>query len=165
MIITNYYTDGYHANGEYKWLRPPLNFLCRWSQAREEGGTSQYGFVWRVVNELVFFDNWHVVVCKSGNWPGLSFIPQQAIILAGSHINYSFYTCLTLYCYSVHPEINVHILHTVLCTFPKVETRRICLTIKSFFNKLVIISFILMTLMCGSGWYFKEKLNVRLSHL
>ena len=34
----------------------------------------------------------------------------------------------------LHPNISVHILHTVLCTFPKVLTRRICLTIKSFFS-------------------------------
>ena len=27
-----------------------------------------------------------------------------------------------------------HILHTVLCTFPKMLTRRICLLIKSFFS-------------------------------
>ena len=29
---------------------------------------------------------------------------------------------------------NMHILHTVLCTFPTVITRRICQTIKSFFS-------------------------------
>ena len=32
----------------------------------------------------------------------------------------------------LHPNISVHILHTVLYTFPKVLTWRICLTIKSF---------------------------------
>ena len=32
----------------------------------------------------------------------------------------------------LHPNISMHILHTVLYTFPKVLTRRICLTIKSF---------------------------------
>ena len=49
-----------------------------------------------------------------------------------------------------HPNISMHILHTVLCTFPKVLTRRICLTIDSLFQ-LVIISVILMTFMCVSG--------------
>ena len=34
----------------------------------------------------------------------------------------------------LHPSISMHILHTVLSTFPKVLTRRICLTIKSFFS-------------------------------
>ena len=34
----------------------------------------------------------------------------------------------------LHPNISMHILHTVLYTFPKVLTRRICLTIKSFFS-------------------------------
>ena len=33
-----------------------------------------------------------------------------------------------------HPKINMHLLHTVLHTFPKVLIIRICLTIKSFFN-------------------------------
>ena len=34
----------------------------------------------------------------------------------------------------LHPNIRVPILHTVLCTFTKVLTRRICRTIKSFFS-------------------------------
>ena len=34
----------------------------------------------------------------------------------------------------LHPNISMHILHTVLCTFTKVLTRRICLTIKSVFS-------------------------------
>ena len=33
----------------------------------------------------------------------------------------------------LHPNISMNILHTVLCTFPKVLTRRICLPIKRFF--------------------------------
>ena len=32
-----------------------------------------------------------------------------------------------------HPNISLHILHTVLYTFPKVLTRRFYLLIKSFF--------------------------------
>ena len=34
---------------------------------------------------------------------------------------------------TLHPNISMHILHTVLSTFPKVLARRICLPIKSFF--------------------------------
>ena len=34
----------------------------------------------------------------------------------------------------LHSNISIHILHTVLLTFPRVLTRRICLTIKSFFS-------------------------------
>ena len=40
------------------------------------------------------------------------------------------------HCFPVNPlqpNISMHILHTVLFTSPKVLTRRICLTIKSFF--------------------------------
>ncbi|CAH3039580.1 unnamed protein product, partial [Pocillopora meandrina] len=32
----------------------------------------------------------------------------------------------------LHPNISIHILHTVLCTFTNVLTRRICLVIKRF---------------------------------
>ena len=35
-----------------------------------------------------------------------------------------------------HPDISMHILHTVLFTFPNVMKRRICLTIKRFFSRL-----------------------------
>ena len=34
----------------------------------------------------------------------------------------------------LHPNINIHTLHTVLFTFPLIPTRRICLTISSFLN-------------------------------
>ena len=34
----------------------------------------------------------------------------------------------------LHPNISMHILHTVLYTFPNLLTGRICLTIKSFFS-------------------------------
>ena len=50
----------------------------------------------------------------------------------------------------LHPNISMHILLTVLYTFPRVLTRRICLTVDSFFY-LVIISLILMTFMLDPG--------------
>ena len=34
----------------------------------------------------------------------------------------------------LHPNISMHSLHTVLYTFPKVLTKKICLTIKNFFS-------------------------------
>ena len=34
----------------------------------------------------------------------------------------------------LHPNISMYILHTVPYTFPKALSRRICLTIKSFFS-------------------------------
>ena len=57
----------------------------------------------------------------------------------------------------LHPNISMQTLHTMLYTFPKGLTRRICLTIKSFsfwsfplflYPKCVI-----------QGWYCKEKLD------
>ena len=35
----------------------------------------------------------------------------------------------------LHPDISMHILPTVLYIFPKMLSRRICLTIKSFFSQ------------------------------
>ena len=53
-----------------------------------------------------------------------------------------------------HPiqrKISMHIFHTVLSTFPKALTRRICLTIKIELLHPVIISFFLVTFMFASG--------------
>ena len=36
-----------------------------------------------------------------------------------------------------NPNISIHILHTVLYTFPNELTRRICLTSKSFFKMVI----------------------------
>ena len=46
----------------------------------------------------------------------------------------------------LHPNIIMHILHTVLYTFPEVLTRRICLLIKSFFLLEILVTFV-----CDSG--------------
>ena len=43
----------------------------------------------------------------------------------------SFSPKLTL----LHPNISMHILHTVLKRIPKMSTWRICLTINSFFSR------------------------------
>ena len=51
---------------------------------------------------------------------------------------------------SLHPNIIMHILHTVLCTFPKVLDKE-NLSNKQELLWLVIISLILMTLICDSG--------------
>ena len=57
-----------------------------------------------------------------------------------------------------HLSVSIHILHTVLYTFPWVLTRRICLTIRSFFRWWSFPVFL-----CPScairGWYCKEKLD------
>ena len=59
-----------------------------------------------------------------------------------------------------HSDISIHILHTVLCTFTKVLTRRICLTIKSFFSWWLFPSF--SWHQCVIEWgYCKEKLDAR----
>ena len=58
----------------------------------------------------------------------------------------------------LHPNISMHILPTVLYTFPKRLTRRISLTIKSCFSWWS--SSLLSQLSCLiQGWYCKEKLD------
>ena len=50
---------------------------------------------------------------------------------------------------TLHPNISMNILHTGFYTFPKVLTRRICLSIKRIFGDHFI--FFLMTLPCDAG--------------
>ena len=57
-----------------------------------------------------------------------------------------------------HPNVIMHILHTVLYTFLKVLTRKNLYTDKKLLL-LRIISFILMTLICDSGRYTGGKLD------
>ena len=74
------------------------------------------------------------------------------------------------YCLSVllqcvnplHPSISMHILHTVLFTFPKALSRRICLTIKSFYScwSYPLFSRLSCTI---QGWYCMEKLDASFS--
>ena len=54
--------------------------------------------------------------------PSTRKLPQKFLPLKSKHFN------------SLHPNINMHILHTVLYTFLKVLTRRICLTVAGFCN-------------------------------
>ena len=59
--------------------------------------------------------------------------------------------CTGLYKHYVNPlnpNISMHILHTVLHTFPKVLTRRICPTFKRFFS-CVSHPITFVTLMCN----------------
>ena len=58
----------------------------------------------------------------------------------------------------------MHILLTVLCTFPKMLTRRICLTIKSFFTwwSFPLFSWPYCLI---QGWYCEENLDSSHSHL
>ena len=62
----------------------------------------------------------------------------------------------------LHSIISIHILHTVLCTFTKVLTRRICLTIK-IFSSWWSFPFFSWHLWVIQGWYCKEKLDAGLS--
>ena len=62
----------------------------------------------------------------------------------------------------LHPNISWHVLHTVFITFPKVLTRRTCLTIKSFYCWWSF-PFFSWPLCVIWGWYCKEKFDA--SHL
>ena len=63
-------------------------------------------------------------------------------------------------CNPLHPHISMHILHTVLHTFPEVLMRRICLTIKSIFRWWSFLLFLWPSCLI-QGWYCKEKLDAR----
>ena len=64
-----------------------------------------------------------------------------AFIKAGNHEGATFQKFNLL-----HPYFSIHLLHTVLYTFPKELPRRICLTIKTSWPICLI-----------QGWYSKEK--------
>ena len=57
----------------------------------------------------------------------------------------------------LHPNISMHILHTVLFTLPNVLTRRICLTFESFFSKWSLSLFSWLCVI--QRRYCKEKLD------
>ena len=58
----------------------------------------------------------------------------------------------------LHPNFSMYILHTVLYTFPKVLTRRIWLTIKSFLGWWSFHLFLWIYCLI-KGWNCKEKLD------
>ena len=57
-----------------------------------------------------------------------------------SHTIYYFWCSIN----PLHPNISMHILHTILNTFPYVLAGRICLTIKRFFSSLFLPLFCLI---------------------
>ena len=66
--------------------------------------------------------------------------------------------CNTVVPNPLHPNISMHILHTVLYKFPKVLTRRICIKIKSFLSWWLFALFLWPG--CSiQGWFVKEKLD------
>ena len=60
--------------------------------------------------------------------------------------------------YYLHPNVNIHIPHTVLSTFSMAMTRRIYLTIRSFLNWWSFPQFV-WSLHLIQGWDCKEKLE------
>ena len=58
----------------------------------------------------------------------------------------------------LHPNIIMHILHTVCDTSAKVLTRRICLTIKSLFSWWSFPLFLWLKCVI-QGWYCREHLD------
>ena len=68
-----------------------------------------------------------------------SFIDIQVRIMIVLFFSFSliYLFCLFFFLsqfYPLHPDVSMHILITVLYTFPKVLTWRICSAIKSFFS-------------------------------
>ena len=63
--------------------------------------------------------------------PGMEFFNTTHLI---SMFIFAIGTFVVISLNPLQPNIRLHILYTVVCTFPKVLTRRICLPIKSFFS-------------------------------
>ena len=79
-----------------------------------------------------------------------------AHLLSGNVRLYSSESFIT--CKPQHPSISIHILYTVLFTIPEVLTGRLFVDDV----KLMIISFILLSIMYDrGGWYWKKKVDDR----
>lgn len=77
-----------------------------------------------------------------------------AHLLSGNVRLYSSESFIT--CKPQHPSISIHILYTVLFTIPEVLTGRLFVDDV----KLMIISFILLSIMYNrGGWYWKKKVD------
>ena len=67
---------------------------------------------------------------------------EQCVVIIHSHVQcffsgFSFFKIFSFYVITfnpLHPNISMHILRTVLYTFPKMLIRRICITIKGFLS-------------------------------
>ena len=59
--------------------------------------------------------------------PQLSSLPAQRYHIKNNTLKH------------LHPDISIHILHTVLSTFPMVLTKKFCLTINQELSNLVIV--------------------------
>ena len=137
-------------NNPYQWIRvdfrKPVKILAVATQGRQD--LSQ----WVTRYYLTYsFDGINFVpyLCRKVNyWNFLSLTD------GGSQQNSSWSSFL------IHPHLNIslHFLHTVLHTFLKVLTRRICLTIKSFFSCWSFPLFSQPSCLI-LGWYCEEKLD------
>ena len=103
--------------------------------------------------------------------PPPSFLPHSLVHNYSYHIRQLKYTIkchFLVWPYTVkhcainplHPNISMHILHTDLYTLPKLLTRRIHLTIKSFFSWWSFPLFLWHSFLI-QGWYCTEKLEAR----
>ena len=68
------------------------------------------------------------------SFPGKTWSLIWRPVLKGFVISFYILTLGVSNLNPLYPKISVHILHTVLKSFPKVLMRRICLTIRSFFG-------------------------------
>ena len=68
------------------------------------------------------------------SFPGKTWSLIWRPVLKGYVISFYILTLGVSNLNPLYPKISVHILHTVLKSFPKVLMRRICLTIRSFFG-------------------------------
>ena len=93
--------------------------------------------------------SWSPVSCINGRGPMTPLPPSLSLsIIVQKQINWMFLNRLS-------PIIIMHILHTVLCTFRKVLTRRMSLTISGWWSFILF----LWPWWLIQEWYCREKFD------
>ena len=100
-----------------EWLFPQIFVLTSWDWEK----VFKIGFYWDL---WCLLTNWYLLVSAQLSFPATS--PNM--------FHQKFWKVILAYetFIPLHPNISMHFLLTVLYTFPKVLTRKICLPIKRF---------------------------------
>ena len=104
-------------------------FLSRPKRACEETNVT----FWYKECSILTFDFWNSFWCSKPTFHYWA-CRNYGFKLCNHPPNCKHYNIESFSSNPLHPNISMHILHTVLLTFPKMPTWRICLTIKSLFS-------------------------------
>ena len=133
-------------------VSPNMNTAMNWeiNKCREKNCYFQHHNYWLLNNYSISVQVGYGMVDSQGRPQG--WVGHNHLIFISSTSKIT--VLLTLY----HTNISMHILHTVLHTFPKRLARRICLTIKSCFCWWSSTLFSWLSCLI-QGWYGEENLD------